>query len=527
MGVPILPIWLLLTGLLGPIGESTCLSTYEDTFKFARMQTRYLLGERKSMCEAEEGPGGVLSLHQKTFLRPRAFLKSNVLCPTWIMHRKSQILIDCKNASEIAWKHPGTDNPKGGASHIRTGENLKHLEEKVFSHLDSLMHRKLRGFSTATEEKYYEQMVVLLSYLRKLPFEMVETTKEPHGLDVFASLKAGSEDDLSKIFQYFHDIYDIFKSNIKPGPQALDGCPDETVYQLMFGLIMNKEKWKKMVNLYLVMQIELQPFDDIFEKTVSKVDPSSQDTYHFIAKSAIKDLAGYTTSDPGYAQSWSQAVGWKLTRLKFKLNLIHYFIRFLVDHKGSGIIQELKREKFYPSLQGIDKSFKLLHDVLKLGKYKLDELRFLVDHEHLLNHPTLADSAEMGNIGEKGELASQMNPVRENLSSSSKQQLQSNQSKIITQRLYLLDQPIANKLDCLTYENLMIDHPSEVHETERISQLLNGDLAPGFEFASPLISQVKWIVKQFNFIAHSSESLFKKKYELESCLRNPFGLIKY
>lgn len=51
MGVPLLPIWLLLTGLLGLIGESTCVSTYEETFRLVKINTSHFLSKRKGMCE--------------------------------------------------------------------------------------------------------------------------------------------------------------------------------------------------------------------------------------------------------------------------------------------------------------------------------------------------------------------------------------------------------------------------------------------------------------------------------------------
>ncbi|POW05559.1 hypothetical protein PSTT_09591 [Puccinia striiformis] len=58
----------------------------------------------------------------------------------------------------------------------------------------------------------------------------------------------------------------------------------------------------------------------------------------------------------------------------------------------------------------------------------------------------------------------------------------------------LLNQPIANKLDHLTAETL-IDHPSQAPETEKISQLLNGDLGPEFQIALPIIKQTRMVVK--------------------------------
>ncbi|KAI9616740.1 hypothetical protein KEM48_005158 [Puccinia striiformis f. sp. tritici PST-130] len=63
----------------------------------------------------------------------------------------------------------------------------------------------------------------------------------------------------------------------------------------------------------------------------------------------------------------------------------------------------------------------------------------------------------------------------------------------------LLNQPIANKLDHLTAETL-IDHPSQAPETEKISQLLNGDLGPEFQIALPIIKQTRMVVKDFDLI---------------------------
>ncbi|KAH9441942.1 hypothetical protein Pst134EA_031986 [Puccinia striiformis f. sp. tritici] len=180
MGVPLLPIWLLLTGLLGPIGESTCLITYEDTFKFAKNDASALLSKRKGMGHEFFGA--------------------------------PQPLSKLEYAQKITWKHPGTYESKGEVSHMRTeadhaAQILEYLEEHVFPRLYLLMYRKLgKPFAEGTEEKYLKKMQALLGYSRKLLSEMDETIMEPEGLDRIPRSKAASKASFSKLFEYFHDI---------------------------------------------------------------------------------------------------------------------------------------------------------------------------------------------------------------------------------------------------------------------------------------------------------------------------------
>ncbi|KAH9459820.1 hypothetical protein Pst134EB_008044 [Puccinia striiformis f. sp. tritici] len=427
MGVPLLPIWLLLTGLLGRIGEGTCLSIYKDTLELATRDTDLLVSQREWATTILGGQ------------RPPP---------------------EVKYAQMMTWKHPNTDESKGKASDVRTGanhatQNLKQLEGKVFLHLEKLTHYPLgQGFAEGTGEKYSEHMMRLRSDVMELTPEMDETTSTP---DLLYGLhqenhgsKAGSEEKLSKIFENFHDIYDLLRSRIIPSKKirGLDG--ERTLNQLMFCLgdtltqylsilethslvnmkalkeslnkgdnwmvlfhyvlgkflpendtasvfltydfktslqendfsqeihpllnFMSEENWKKMENLYLVMQIELENSTIKFytmskhlrDTTMwtgikriiwaiadGKVNSSLQNTYHDIVKSAIKELANEITDItkyPAYTRDDVHVINWELTQQKLKLNLIFYFIQFLVDHDGHQIVEELTKESFYPQL---------------------------------------------------------------------------------------------------------------------------------------------------------------------------------
>ncbi|KAI7957415.1 hypothetical protein MJO28_004510 [Puccinia striiformis f. sp. tritici] len=629
MGVPLLPIWLLLTGLLGRTGEGTCLSIYKDTLELATRDTDLLVSQREWATSILGGQ------------RPPP---------------------EVKYAQKITWKHPNTDKSKGKASDVRTGgeiqfpvriksENWKQLEGKVFLHLEKLTHYPLgQGFAEGTGEKYSEHMMRLRSDVMELTPGMDETTSTP---DLLYGLhqenhgsKAGSEEKLSKIFENFHDIYDLLRSGIITSKKIRGFNGEKTLYQLMFCLgdtltqylsilethslvnmkaleeslnkgdnwmvlfhyvlgkflpenntasvfltydfktslqengisqeihlllnIMSEENWKKMENLYLVMQIELKNpriksytgSKHLRETTMwagikpiilatadGKVNPSLKDTHHDIVKSAVKELANEITDItkyPTYPRDDVHVINWQLTQQKLKLNLIFHFIQFLVDHD----------ESFYPQLQGIDKSFKLLHDVVKVGKDKLDELSKIIHPDHQSINPSGPNHvyntrylARKNNGEERKVVETQTNQSKErqyiNLLEAPTPKSPAEIDKLDTyfdrnQEIKIVtasgnpnsktswiesisNQPVANKLDRLTFKNL-IDHPYEGIDTEKILQLLNGVLGPEFQIASPLIEQIQAIVRKYDLIKDSPKSLLEKKTDLARILANPVGL---
>ncbi|KAH9469558.1 hypothetical protein Pst134EA_006851 [Puccinia striiformis f. sp. tritici] len=586
MGVPLLPIWLLLTGLLGPIGESDCLITYEDTFKFAREDTQDLLCKRREAT--------------KIFGVPRPFSK-------------------LEYAQKITWKHPGTYESPGEVSHVRTGgadhavQILEYLEEKVFSRLYHLMYRGFpKGFAKGTEERYAEHMKALFNHLREVISGMDETTKEPEGMDIFPSSRNSSKARISMIFEDFQNIYTVLVSGMTLNENDLDFRPNGTVFKLMFCLsdalteylsilgthpwvdvqalteslneedhwmvlfhcvlgrsppeekaasrfltydfkkslqqsghveefhsllnLMNEENWKKMANLYLLMRVRLRSTSPMwyepnnkqnverdeemwgrvkkvfYDTAVSQVDKSSHHTYNYIVKSAMTELANHITKNPAYTREKIEDINWQLTHVQLTLDLIHYFIQFLVDHDGRQMIQQLKRNSFYPKLQGIDKSFKLLHDVLKVGKNKLVEIETIPNAEHSINAKI---PSEAHNTDSDFELNQEMKRTSVSLNP---------QSKTDSWVESLLNQPIANKLDHLTFEPL-IEYPSEVPETEKTFQLLNWNLGPQFEIALPLIDLIKKIVGKYDSIRCSNQKLSWKRLSLEKFLDQPVDLV--
>ncbi|KAH9459771.1 hypothetical protein Pst134EB_008000 [Puccinia striiformis f. sp. tritici] len=583
MGVPLLPIWLLLTGLLGPIGESTCLITYEDTFKFAKNDASALLSKRKGATEFFGAP---------------------------------QPLSKLEYAQKITWKHPGTYESKGEVSHMRTeadhaAQILEYLEEHVFPRLYLLMYRKLgKPFAEGTEEKYLKKMQALLGYSRKLLSEMDETIMEPEGLDRIPRSKAASKASFSKLFEYFHDICGVLRSGMKLCKDDIDFYSNDTVFKMIFGLsdalaeylsilqthplvnvqdlteslnegdhwivlfhcvlgrsppedkatsvfltydfkkslqqsgriedihslldLMKEENWRKMENLYLLMRIGLKRTHPMFFKTgidenvlrdtemwervkevfydtaVNKVDLSSQYTFNYLVKSAMTELANHITKIPAYTKRSIVDINWQLTQLHLTLNLIYYFIQFLVDHDGRQIIQQLKRESFYPKLQGIDKSFKFLHDVLKIGKNKLGEIETIPKPEHSINEKQALEEhdteADFKRNQEMKRTSVSLNP----------------QSETGSWVESLLDQPIANKLDRLTFEP-SIEYPSAVPETEKTFQLLKEDFAPEFEIALPLIDLIKKVVEKYDLMKHLREG--EQKATLRNLFNEPVRLV--
>ncbi|POW16577.1 hypothetical protein PSHT_06629 [Puccinia striiformis] len=454
-------------------------------------------------------------------------------------------------------------------------ENLKQLEGKVFLHLEKLTHYPLgQGFAEGTGEKYSEHMMRLRSDVMELTPEMDETTSTP---DLLYGLhqenhgsKAGSEEKLSKIFENFHDIYDLLRSGIIPSKKirGLDG--ERTLNQLMFCLgdtltqylsilethslvnmkalkeslnkgdnwmvlfhyvlgkflpendtasvfltydfktslqendfIMSEENWKKMENLYLVMQIELENSTIKFytmskhlrDTTMwtgikriiwaiadGKVNSSLQNTYHDIVKSAIKELANEITDItkyPAYTRDDVHVINWELTQQKLKLNLIFYFIQFLVDHDGHQITNQSKERQYI----------------------------------NLLEAPTPESPAEMDKLDTYFDRNQEIKIVTASGNPNSKTSWIESIS----------NQPVANKLDLLTFKNL-IDHPYEGIDTEKVLQLLNGVLGPEFQIASPLIKQIQAIVRKYDLIKDSPKSLLEKKNDLARILDNPVGL---
>lgn len=292
-----------------------------------------------------------------------------------------------------------------------------------------------------------------------------------------------------------------------------------------------------MENLYLLMRIGLKHTKSMFFETgihenferdekmwervkevfydtaVSKVDLSSHYTYNYIVKSAITELANHITKNPAYTMKSIEDINWQLTQLQLTLKLIYYFIQFLLDHDGRQVIQQLKRESFYPKLQGIDKSFKLLHDVLKVGKYKLSEMKTIPNPKHSINAKKILEEYKTEAGLERNQ---DMKRVSECLDP---------QSKTVSWIESIFDQPIANKLDHLTFEPL-IEYPSEVYQTEKIFQLLNWKLEPEFQIALPLINLIKKIVEKYDYIRDLHGDLLElKKPYLEVLLNEPVLLV--
>ncbi|KAH9442618.1 hypothetical protein Pst134EA_031733 [Puccinia striiformis f. sp. tritici] len=324
MGVPLLPIWLLLTSILGPIGESTCLTTYKDTFELARVNTEFLISQRK---EAKEISGGPCTVSEMEY------------------------------AHKVTWKHPGTSDSKGKAS-VGTGADhaaqiLQQLKKTVFSRFYNPMNPKFDdGFIKGTEEKYLQQLdSPFILDLGNLHSGMEETTKDTHALDALRqkdpSSTAGSKNNFFKIFKDFHDIHTVLKIRNETWPKRcvfltyefkkrirLNGFTEE-IHGLLD--ILNEENWRKVENLYLVMRIELQPLGKMLPNANIRPDP--------------RDIGK-----------------WEKIKICFSL-----------------------QQTLYPKLQGIDKSFKLLHDVLQVGEYKLAELIKLLNYESSLNSPKVKD----------------------------------------------------------------------------------------------------------------------------------------
>ncbi|KAI9616739.1 hypothetical protein KEM48_005157 [Puccinia striiformis f. sp. tritici PST-130] len=260
MGVPLLPIWLLLTSILGPIGESTCLTTYKDTFELARVNTEFLISQRK---EAKEISGGPCTVSEMEY------------------------------AHKVTWKHPGTSDSKGKAS-VGTGV-------------------------TCTEEKYLQQLDSLILDLGNLHSGMEETTKDTHALDALRqkdpSSTAGSKNNFFKIFKDFHDIHTVLKSGMKLGQNDVNSRANETVYRLIFCLsdalteylsILEKHPW---VNLQALTE-SLNEGDNwmvLFHYVMGKFTPTTGPagvflTYEF--KKRIR-LNGFTEEIHGLLDSES------------------------------------------------------------------------------------------------------------------------------------------------------------------------------------------------------------------------------
>ncbi|KAH9440486.1 hypothetical protein Pst134EB_031098 [Puccinia striiformis f. sp. tritici] len=247
MGVAGLPIWLILTVLSGHINQSTCLSTFEDTFKVVYSDTPLLVSSRKEITKMlEEGQPPLTAMEY---------------------------------GQKITGWHPSGFESANTASHRNTGSNQaaaiqSDLEDKILPHLYRLRYPGLGpGFTRDAQEKYLELMKTLsenllfdhpeiektmsLKYSPSLnppnqgdsselnnfrrPRRVRRVTWRGAARRTFwdsvelgdTSMNTGQEQHLSKIFNEFDKIYQLLVSEKS---HTTSHGPKKTIYSLIFGL---------------------------------------------------------------------------------------------------------------------------------------------------------------------------------------------------------------------------------------------------------------------------------------------------
>ncbi|KNF04666.1 hypothetical protein PSTG_02151 [Puccinia striiformis f. sp. tritici PST-78] len=213
MGVAGLPIWLILTVLSGHINQSTCLSTFEDTFKVVYSDTPLLVSSRKEITKMlEEGQPPLTAMEY---------------------------------GQKITGWHPSGFESANTASHRNTGSNQaaaiqSDLEDKILPHLYRLRYPGLGpGFTRDAQEKYLELMKTLSENLLFDHPEIEKTTtlKSSPSLNPpnqgATNFNAGQGQHLSKIFNDFDEIHQLLAS---AKSHTTSHGPKKTIYSLIFGL---------------------------------------------------------------------------------------------------------------------------------------------------------------------------------------------------------------------------------------------------------------------------------------------------
>ncbi|KAI9630443.1 hypothetical protein KEM48_013939 [Puccinia striiformis f. sp. tritici PST-130] len=204
MGVTVLPIWLVLTGLLDFIGQSTCILTFEDSFKAVYSHTPVLASSRSvvtKMLTEGESPLSAMEYGQK-----------------------------------ITGKYSSTYASASKATHGKTQVIEKDLEEKVLSKLHKIQYRKLGdAFTQDAQEKYSDMMNKLLGNL-VTAFTGKDETKNWKNSDLLDGLLepdqnyliAQQEQLLSKVFNNLNEnngierIKELKTKSFYPRLQATD-----------------------------------------------------------------------------------------------------------------------------------------------------------------------------------------------------------------------------------------------------------------------------------------------------------------
>ncbi|KAI7951092.1 hypothetical protein MJO29_009766 [Puccinia striiformis f. sp. tritici] len=236
MGVTVLPIWLVLTGLLDFIGQSTCILTFEDSFKAVYSHTPVLASSRSvvtKMLTEGESPLSAMEYGQK-----------------------------------ITGKYSSTYASASKATHGKTQAALieKDLEEKVLSKLYKIQYRKLGdAFTQDAQEKYSDMMNKLLGNL-VTAFTGKDETKNWKNSDLLDGLLepdqnyliAQQEQLLSKVFNNLNGVYTLLRSQESHSRYS---DPKEIIYQLIFGL-------SDVLTEYLSI---LEKYKLIYSKSLSEV----------------------------------------------------------------------------------------------------------------------------------------------------------------------------------------------------------------------------------------------------------------
>jgi hypothetical protein len=332
--------------------------------------------------------------------------------------------------------------------------------------------------------------------------------------------------------------------------------------------VLDEDNWLKMEQIYLVIQLQLHTLPDSalgfgykVEKDWNKLKsiffrPSDiyqtgstlEDMFNYHTEAKIEELTAYI-SKHNFTQNRVDV----LSHLKLLHSMTLFLIKYQMKHSTTEIISSLKQKPFYQQMRVLDKSIKVLSDVLKVTYYKYGEMLQIkgnyIDLSHLLQENYLTG---MSNIKKESDYEQKVGkysstnyekdhgyiilPIYPSKGSDFKAiDDKSNKIHHPNQKLeyqtpwyqFHLDQnAIENKLDHYANKQL-IDIPSE-GKSEKILQVLKMKPIPSSQptISSFLIKFSQDIVSICDKIqSFPSETPKEKTDSLKSILVDPFAVI--
>ncbi|KAA1074224.1 hypothetical protein PGTUg99_031083 [Puccinia graminis f. sp. tritici] len=276
-------------------------------------------------------------------------------------------------------------------------ENLKNFFqdfEKVYTFLstDKSYEDNLNPFMFCLSDA----LVGYLSILER--YKLIDTSSLQHFLN--------NQDHWVLIFHY---IFGKFPSPVGIPSLYLNydfesGLKESALTEEIHGLLklLDEDNWLKMEQIYLVIQLQLNTppahpalgFGSKIEKDWNKfksiffrpsdiyhIGSTFEEMFNYHTEAKIEELATYIRKH-NFIQNRADV----LSHLKLLHSMTLFLIKYQMKHSTTEIISSLKQKPFYQQMRVLDKSIKVLSDVLKVAYYKYGEMLQIEGNDIALSH---------------------------------------------------------------------------------------------------------------------------------------------